>query len=251
MSIRRQARKPGAAEDTSWPVFRWARLASPETVATARAFLSAVAARPSSRRSQEGALMNQSQRPSATRRTNSPEPGEATPSTIPDGPLPARSIDRADSVFRPFSLSRFPKGTKSDSYVNPAEGATAQSVQREVIGRQLQRLSATDAANVGMTLALPRSTVGELLPSLNEKASTIELSEVLKIVTQHMRGTEFYANGNPALNRLALQARAREIVADIAQQGSRQPHEDKSARALLRRWRPHPHKADANRQERG
>ena len=197
--------------------------------------------------------MNQSQRPSATRETNSPEPGEATSSTIPDGPLPPRSIDRADAVFRTFSLSRFPKETESANYVNRAEGATTQSVQREVIGRQLQRLSATDAANVGMTLALPRSTVGKLLPSLNEKASTIELSDVLKIVSQQMRGTEFYASGNPALNRLALQARAQKIVADIAQQGSRQPHEDKSARALLRRWLPHADKADEvdNRQERG
>jgi hypothetical protein len=195
--------------------------------------------------------MNQSQRPSATRRTDSPESGEATPSTIPDGPLPLTSIDRAESVFRTFSLSRIPKDTESASYVNPAEGATAQSVQREVMGRQLQRLSATDAANAGMTLALPWSTVGRLLPSLDEKASTIELSDVLKIVAHHMRGTEFYASGNPALNRLAVQARAWKIVADIAQQGGRQPHEDKSARALLRRWRPHPHKADADRQERG
>jgi hypothetical protein len=193
--------------------------------------------------------MNESQRPSAPIGTTSPENGEATQSTISDGSLPPRSIDRADSVFRTFSLSRFPKDTESASYVNPAEGATAQSVQREVIGRQLQRLSASETANVGMTLALPRSTVGELLPSLNEKTATIELSDVLKIVAQHMRGTEFYASGNPALNRLALQARAREIVAEIAEQGSRQPH-DKNARGLLRRLRLNLHTADANRQER-
>lgn len=237
MSIRRQATKTGADEDTSSRVFPWDRLTSPETVASARALLSAVAARPSSHRSQE-------------RATNVPAPEEATLST-PDGSLPPRSIDRADSVFRTFSLSRLPKGTESASYVNRDEGATAQSLQREVIGRQLERLSATDAANRGMTLALPRSTVEELLPSLNERASTIELSDVLKIVTQHMRGTEFYTSGNPALNRLVLQARAREIVADIAQQGSRQPHEGKSARAILRRWLPRPDKADVNKQERG
>ena len=41
------------------------------------------------------------------------------------------------------------------------------------------------------------------------------------------------------------------MVADIAQQGSRQPREDKSARALLRRWLPHADEADDNRQERG
>jgi len=194
--------------------------------------------------------MDQSQRPSARIGTNSPENGEATQSTIPDGSLPPRSVDRADAVFRSFSLSRSPEDTESVSYVNPAEGATVQSVQREVMGRQLEKLSATDDANVGMTLALPRSMVEELLPSLNERTSTIELSDVLKIVAQHMRGTEFYASGNPVLNRLALQARAREIVAGIAQKGNGRPHDDRSARGLLRWWRPQSHKADANRQER-
>jgi hypothetical protein len=172
-----------------------------------------------------------------------------TASTTTDGLIPARSVDRADSVFRSFSASRFPKGDESASYVNPAKGTTAQSVQREVIAEQLSRLSAKDTANVGMTLALPRSAVEKLLPSINERTSTLELSDVLQIVTQHLRGTEFYANGNPALNRLALQARAREIVADIAQQADRPPHEDRSARALLRRWYPHTHKADADKQE--
>jgi hypothetical protein len=195
--------------------------------------------------------MNQPQQRSATIGTNSPEPGEATPPTIPNGSLPPRSVDRADSVFKSFSLSSFPKDTESVSYVNPADGATTQSVQREVIGRQLARLRAMDAASVGMTLALPRSMVEELLPSLNEKTSTIELSDVLKVVAQHMRGTEFYASGNPALNRLAVQARAREIVAGIAQAGSRRPHEDRSARGLSRWWPPQSHKAGANRQGRG
>ena len=97
--------------------------------------------------------------------------------------------------------------------------------------QQLNRLSAMDAPDGGMTLALPESEVEKLLPSLNAKAATIELSDVLNIIALHMRGTEFYANGNPVLNRLALRSRARELIAAMKQEATAalQPHEAKAA----------------------
>jgi hypothetical protein len=89
--------------------------------------------------------------------------------------------------------------------------------------QQLNRLSVMDAPDGGMTLALPESEVEKLLPSLNAKASTIELSDVLNIIAQHMRGTEFYANGNPVLNRLALRSRAREFIMAMKQEAIAAP----------------------------
>ncbi len=150
-------------------------------------------------------------------------------------------MDRADSVFKNFSVSGFPKGSKPASYVDPADGpAAVHSAQRRIMTQQLNRLSAMDSPDGGgMTLALPESAVEKLLPSLNAKASTIELSDVLNIIAQHMRGTEFYANGNPVLNRLALRSRARELIAAMKQEATAapQPQEGKAA--------PQPQKAKA------
>jgi hypothetical protein len=97
--------------------------------------------------------------------------------------------------------------------------------------QQLNRLRAMDAPDGGMTLALPESEVEKLLPSLNPKTATIELSDLMKIIAQHMRGTEFYANGNPVLNRLALRSRARELITAINQEAvaAPQPAEVKAA----------------------
>jgi hypothetical protein len=149
-------------------------------------------------------------------------------------------MDRADAVFKNFSVSKFPKGAKPASHVDPAEGpAAVHSAQRRIMSQQLSRLRAMDAPDGGMTLALPESEVGKLLPSLNSKAATIELSDLLKIIARHMRGTEFYANGNPVLNRLALRSRARELITAINQEAiaAPQPAEGKAA--------PPPRKAKA------
>jgi len=97
--------------------------------------------------------------------------------------------------------------------------------------QQLNRLSAMDSTGGGLTLALPESEVEKLLPSLNTNASTIELSDVLNIIAQHMRGNEFYASGNPVLNRLALQSRARELMRALTPETVSQPHEPETYRA--------------------
>ena len=163
-------------------------------------------------------------------------------------------MDRADSVFKNFSVSGFPKGSKPASYVDPAHGpAAVHSAQRRIMTQQLNRLSAMDAPDGGMTLALPESEVEKLLPSLNAKTSTIELSDVLNIIAQHMRGAEFYANGNPVLNRLALRSRARELIAAINQEAKAapQPQEAKAApQPQEAKAAPPPQKAKATPRQR-
>lgn len=176
--------------------------------------------------------MEPSQPPTAARKKRVSKPPQATPSPAPNGSLPAKSMDRADAVFKNFSVSRFPKGAKPASHVDPAHGpAAVHAAQRQIMTQQLNQLSAMDAPDGGMTLALPESEVKKLLPSLNADAATIELSDVLKIIAQHMRGTEFYANGNPVLNRLALRSRARELITAINQGATAAPpqHEAKAA----------------------
>ena len=196
--------------------------------------------------------MSQTQPPATAKQTHFWQPAEATPSNHPDESLSVRSLDRAESAFRAFSLSRFPKGAKPAHYVDGADAPTAHALHREVITQQLNRLSAKDVHNPGLTVALPRSAVAKLLPSLDEGAATLALDDVLRVVGQYLRGTELYADGNPVLNRLALQARAQELVAAVAQLAIPQPQEHKSALDLLRRWRsPQAHKANAGPRELG
>jgi hypothetical protein len=180
----------------------------------------------------EGAPVEQSQPPPAARRTRASRAPQAARSEALNGSLPAKSMDRADSAFENFSMSGFPKGSKPASYIDSADGPVAvHSAQRRIMSQQLNRLRATDTSDGGMTLALPESEVEKLLPSLNTKASTIELSDVLNFIAQHMRGTEFYANGNPVLNRLALRSRAQELIAAMKQEATADPppHEAKAA----------------------
>jgi hypothetical protein len=83
-----------------------------------------------------------------------------------------------------------------------------------------------DGSAGGLTLALPESAVATLLPSLNADASTVELSDVLKIIAQYTRATEFYTNGNPVLNRVAVQSRVRELIAAVTQDATAAPQQD-------------------------
>jgi hypothetical protein len=127
-------------------------------------------------------------------------------------------VARAKSAFRNFSASRF-AGQPPANYV-PAEGTPAE-VQRKVITQHLNNLSEADTANRAMTLALPEASIRKLLPSFDAQAGTIELSDVITLIAKNMRGTEFYTNGNPTLNRLALQSQVRQIIASIRQGGKK------------------------------
>ena len=71
-----------------------------------------------------------------------------------------------------------------------------------------------------MTIALPEATIKQLLPSYDAKAGTIDLGEVMRLIQQNMRGTEFYAKGNPTLNRLAIQSQVQQII-DTVKQGAK------------------------------
>ena len=134
-------------------------------------------------------------------------------------------MDRADSVFENFSVSGFSGGSKPPSYVEAADGPEAvHYAQRQTMTEQLDRLSAVRAPGRGITLALPESDVATLLPTLNATDGTVELTDVLNVIAQNMRGTEFYATGDPVLNRLALQRRATELIA-VLKEGA-EPHDE-------------------------
>jgi len=137
-------------------------------------------------------------------------------------------MDRADSVFENFSVSGFSRGFKPASYVEAADGpAAVRSAHRRMMTQQLHRLSAAGIHGGGITVALPESDIATLLPSLNANNGTVELNDVLNVIAQLMRGAEFYATGDPVLNRLALQRRATELIAALKEEAA--PHEEKVA----------------------
>jgi len=172
--------------------------------------------------------MKQSQ-PPAARRTRVSKSPRATRSPVQNGPLPVKSMDRAASAFKNFSMSAFPKGSKPAGYVDIADSpAAVHSAQKQIITEELNRLRSVDVPDGGITLALSESAVRKLLPSLNAKASTVELSDVLKVIDQHMRGTEFYANGNPVLNRISLRSRVRELIAAMKPESTAVPQENEA-----------------------
>jgi hypothetical protein len=128
---------------------------------------------------------------------------------------PPKSVAKALSVFKKFSLTKFPEKSAPSNYV--PSGKNPAAAQRKLIEHQLQKLRKADTPNRGMMLVLPRATIKKLLPSFNAKTATANLSDVIKLITKNMRGTEFYAHGNPTLNRLALQSRVQEIMAAVKQ----------------------------------
>src|SRR5260221_239681 len=90
-------------------------------------------------------------------------------------PLPAKSVAKAGSAFKNFSLSKFAGQSTPPHYV-PA-GETPTTVHRKIIMQHLQKLSETDTSNGAMTFALPQATIKKLLPSYNPDAATIETRE--------------------------------------------------------------------------
>jgi hypothetical protein len=43
----------------------------------------------------------------------------------------------------------------------------------------------------------------------------------MSLIQQNIRGTEFYASGNPTLNRLAIQSQVQQIIDNIKQDGKK------------------------------
>ena len=154
----------------------------------------------------------------ARRAANSPL-ARATFGSVLPRPLPEKSIRRAEAHFANFSLSKFPKDSMPPNYVPHVKNAVAaqgiehvRNFQRKKIEQHLHKLSKADNSNRGMKLSLPKETIKKFLPSYSEKAGTIDLNEVMKVITRNMNGTEFFTKGDPTLNRLALQAQAQRIL---------------------------------------
>ncbi len=145
---------------------------------------------------------------------------QRTPSAaILKRPLPRASVEKAHKIFKSFSLSRFAKGSLPPNHVGEGKHpAAVQAVQRKIISQQIKTFNDSEATNQGMTLALPAGEIKNLLPSYSEKAGTVELSDVLTLLMKKMKGTEFYSNGNPTLNRLALQLQVDKIIQSVKQE---------------------------------
>jgi len=147
-------------------------------------------------------------------------------------PLPADSVERAKEFFDDFSLSKFRKDATPSNYLpTPKKAATmhhaeklqyVQDFQREKIEQHLGRLKAQMApkhaqknrgsVRRGVTLVLPAGSVQELLPSLDKDEKTVDLDEVMGLIAQHTRGTEFHAKGDPTLKRIAIRAHVEKLL---------------------------------------
>lgn len=136
--------------------------------------------------------------------------------------LPAASVQKAKDRFKNFSLSKFSNGARPSNYIlGPKKPAAVQAAQKELIAQQMTALNNNNGTKSGMTLALPDGTIKKYLPSYDAKAGTIEMSDILNLLTKKMKGTEFYSNGNPTLNRLSLQSQVDEIIRSIKQEPKR------------------------------
>jgi hypothetical protein len=127
--------------------------------------------------------------------------------------VPAKSAAKAKAVFANFSLSKFAGGAPPPNYVDAGQSPTA--LQQQLVSNQLTQLPA--APNRVLTVAMPDAVLKQLLPSYNPKTGTVNLDEVMNALEQNTRGAEFFANGNPTLNRLDIQSQAQEIIQSVIQ----------------------------------
>jgi hypothetical protein len=134
-----------------------------------------------------------------------PKPPAPAPVLPVRKPLPAKSVQKAATAFKNFSLSRFAKASTPSNYV-PAANAKVPSavaaVQRKAIVANVATLAAKAPNGPGLGLALPSAQMASLLPSLDAAAGTVDTTELLGVLRQRMPGTELYASGNPTLNRV-------------------------------------------------
>src|SRR5215813_78681 len=131
-------------------------------------------------------------------------------------PLPPDSVEKAKKAFENFSLSKFARKSLPANHVGEGKDPSAvHSVQRDFISQQIKILNDSYAPNQGMTIALPTETMKKLFPSYDEEGRTVELDNLLSVMTKRMSGTEFYYKGNPTLNRLALQSKVDQIIRSV------------------------------------
>jgi hypothetical protein len=93
-------------------------------------------------------------------------------------------------------------------------------VRKSVVSKAIDTLESS-TTNRAMTLALPSADIEKLLPSFDPKTGRVQLDDVLTLIQQRMGGREFYANGNPTLNRLSLEANVQQIFDDFKKEVSK------------------------------
>lgn len=147
---------------------------------------------------------------------SAPQPKKPSASVL-KRPVPAASIAKAKKAFKTFSLSKFAGNGTASNYV--AAGQSVAQAQRHTISRHLETQNVSASAMHGITMAFPEAMLKKLLPSFDPKARTIDLGEVINLIEQNMRGTEFHCNGNPTLNRLAIQSQVQQIIDNVKKGG--------------------------------
>src|SRR5262249_18490567 len=132
----------------------------------------------------------------ATRAVRLPPPRQSRTSPVPrlKRILPNKSLEKAAKVFKNFSLSKFSNDSSPPNHLAKSrvkDPAAVQAMQRKIITQNIKTLRTADTLNPGMTLAVPEATIKKLLPSFKKKAGTIGLSDLLGLMRQNMKGTEF------------------------------------------------------------
>jgi hypothetical protein len=161
--------------------------------------------------------------------------------------LPQASVEKAKKIFENFSLSKFPKDLLPSNYVHPYKRDDSlhhaertkhvRDFQDNKIEQHIQKLKSMAEkhrrkneggfAVKGIAVALPKASMKKVLPSYSEEKGTVELSDVMDLISKHARGSELYAKGDSTLNRLVLLARIEEIKKNL---GVKQNHEGKGGR---------------------
>lgn len=149
--------------------------------------------------------------------SSSSKPATALPAL--NQAIPATSAANARKAFKNFTLSKFANKVTPSNYVTAGLGAA--EIQHRVITEHINSLNRSGSPVRAMKIALPPDSMKKLFPSFNEKAGTIDLGEVLSFIEKSLGGTEFYAQGNPTLNRLAIQSQVQNIIASVKQEAQK------------------------------
>lgn len=139
----------------------------------------------------------------------------AVPRRVKPRRVPPESRAKAKAAFANFSLSKHAKSAAPTSHV--AAGHATAAVQRQSIAAHVEQLPLNGAISV----ALPATQLKVLLPSYDASTGTVSLDDVMNALEQNARGHEFFANGNPTLNRLAIQSQVQDIIASALKGGAK------------------------------
>lgn len=154
--------------------------------------------------------------PKAPPRAIKPAPAPSPPiaAMVARRSVPAASRAKAKAAFANFTLSKHGNGAKPENHV--AAGQSVVAVQRAAMARQVEQLPLNGAVSV----AFPPDRLKALLPSYDPAAGRVNLDDVMNVLEQNMHGHEFFASGNPTLNRMAVQSQVKDIIAAALKGGA-------------------------------